>query len=153
MSNFNIFDSKYLYLFMPDGIEFIHNILENIGINSFKSLKARDKGLIVIKKLFDLELIEIFHWGKYDNIIRPLNLNKEQTINFIETVWFDNADFSDFSSMPMFKYKEWYLKGLNDMGLTHTTDWKKFVQEKIVDLEKWIEENKLKNTAYNNGYK
>jgi hypothetical protein len=107
-------------------------------------LEARQEGLSILQNLFKLKLIEIFHWGKHHEIIKQLDLNTKQTIKFIDVTWFEGADFEDFVDMPMFKYKDWYLNALKNEGLTHTTNWKSFVEEKIGNLEKWIEENKPK---------
>lgn len=48
--------------------------------------------------------------------------------------------------MPMFRYKNWYLKALEREGLTNTTYWRTFVNEKIGDLETWIKVQKQKQS-------
>lgn len=70
-------------------------------------------------------------------------MTNSEIMNLIEEVWFIGADTPDFYGMPMFKYKDWYIQKLEALGLTHTgPDWKWFVENKIGDIEKWIEENK-----------
>ncbi|MBO0324184.1 hypothetical protein J0X14_17880 [Muricauda sp. CAU 1633] len=141
----NIFDEQNLDLFIPnDGVEFIYSILQNLGYRDFTTKKARKHGLDVLNKLFELDLIEIFSWGKHHDLLNNLNLTKNQTIKLIDNIWFVGADFEDFLNMPMFRHKDWYLKALDNEGLTSTTNWKTFVNEKIGDLEQWIEKNRPK---------
>jgi hypothetical protein len=137
----DLFQEKHIELFMPDGIEFIYNILENIcHSKDFKSTEVKREGLNVISILCDLDIIEVFHWGKLEPNISKTNFSKEDLINFVEKVWFEGANTQDFYSMPMFTYKKWYLDALEKKGLTIFTHWKTFVKEEIGDLEKWIEE-------------
>lgn len=140
----NIFDEKNIELFSPEGVEFIYNILDSVGITDFKSLEAKNIGLTIIKKLFGLGLIEVYHWGTYHEDLNGQELSLKQIIALIEKVWFVGADYPDFFGMPMFKYKDWYLKALEKEGLTITTNWKTFVKEEIGDLEQWIEKNRPK---------
>ncbi|PIB31347.1 hypothetical protein BFP77_01905 [Maribacter sp. 4U21] len=140
MTNKELFDN--IHLFMPDGVEFIHDILENIGHISFRTEEVKRDGLEIIRKLLELNLIEVFHWGEHHKIIYNLDFTLEQTVKYVDNIWFIGADVSDFYGMVMFKYKDWYLQALEKEGLTHTTYWKVFVQEKIGDLEKWIEKNR-----------
>ena len=145
MTNQELFASKNTELFMPDGVEFIYNVLENIGFVNYTSIEAKEKGLDAIQKLLELELIEVFHWGEYHNELKDKDISNEEIMKHIDEVWFIGADFEHFISMPMFKYKNWYLNSLEKEGLTMTTNWKKFVKEKIGDLEQWIEENRPKD--------
>ncbi|MCF8716464.1 hypothetical protein JM658_16680 [Joostella atrarenae] len=145
MKNETLFDEKYINLFSPDGIEFIYSILQSLGYLDFKSSEAREKSISVIERLFELDLIEIFHWGDYQNMLKDRQFTTSETITHIKKVWFVGADFSDFYRMPMFKFKEWYLNSLREQGLEECTDWKIFVEEKIGSLEQWIEENRPKD--------
>ena len=142
-----LFQQKNIDLFHPEGVEFIYSILQNLGYRDFTSKQARIHGLQVIRQLFEMDLIAVFHWGEHHNLLSNLGLNKDQTIQLIDNIWFPSADYSDFLGMPMFGHKEWYLEALKRAGLTSTTDWKTFVKDKIDDLEQWIEENRPKNTT------
>ena len=143
--SFNIFDKTNILLYEPyDGVEMIYRILENINHLECTTKNARRDGLRVINKLFELELIEVFHWGSYENELRGKKLSIFEKMMYLQELWFIGADFGDLASMPMFKYKDWYVKNLENLGLTHYTDWKVFVEEKIGDIEKWIEKNRPK---------
>lgn len=143
-----LFDKKKILLFEPyDGVEFIYSILQNIGhYPNFTTLKARREGLIVIYQLFKLDLIEIFHWGKYHDELKDKKLSIFEKMMYIQELWFIGANFEDFHNMTMFKYQDWYMSELEKLGMNHTTDWKEFVKIKIGDLEKWIEENRPEKT-------
>lgn len=141
-----LFDNRHIDVFSPyDGVEYIYSILQNTGHHDFTTRKAREHGLAVIGGLFDLELIEVFSWGDYQKLFYNLNLDRNQIVKLIDNIWFIGADYSDFIGMPMFKHKDWYIKALEKLGMTHTTDWKTFVEKKIGNLEKWIEENRPKD--------
>ncbi len=75
MTSKEIFNSENIELFMPDGVEFIYSILQNIGFTNFTTNKARQNGLETIKKLLELELIEIFHWGEYHNKLKDKDIS------------------------------------------------------------------------------
>ena len=142
----NLFDNKHIFLFEPyDGIEYIYSILQNIGhYPDFKSLKARREGLMIINQLFELNLIEVFHWGDYENELKNKRLTTFEKMIYIQELWFIGANFEDFHKMPIFRYKNWYIEELEKLGMTHTTDWKEFVTNKIKNIGNWIEDNNPK---------
>lgn len=143
-----LFKEDYVELFMPDGVEYISTILENLGYtykNENSSL-AKENGMQVIEELFRLDLIEVFHWGKSHEKLKDLIFTESETISQINHLWYKGAQGPDFYSMPMFKYKNWYLKALEREGLTNTTYWRTFVNEKIGDLETWIKVQKQKQS-------
>lgn len=124
-------------------MEFIHSILQNIGYRDFTTKQARIDGLKVIAQLFDLDLIEIFHWGNHQNVLNGIKLDKSEIIKIIGNIWFVGADYSDFMGMSMFRHKDWYVEALKREGLKlNGMDWKTFVEEKIGNIEKWIEKNR-----------
>lgn len=143
----NIFDKKNILLFEPEnGVEMIYYILDNINhYNNFTTKEARRDGLTAINKLFELDLIEIFHWGEYESELENKELSIFQKMMYLQELWFVGADFGDFAGMPMFKFKDWYINKLKEFGLEEYNDWTKFVNEKIGNLENWILENKPKN--------
>ncbi|MBL7472915.1 hypothetical protein [Robertkochia sediminum] len=140
--NAQLFAEKNRELFMPDGVEYIYNILNNIGYSDYTSAEAKTEGMEVIKALFELDLIEVFSYGNYHLKFSNERLSVDEVLAHLDKVWFIGADFSDFVSMPMFKFKDWYLRALKEAGLTDTTEWNNFVREEIGDLQKWIGENR-----------
>ena len=142
----NIFHLKNIDLFMPnDGVEYIYSILQNLGYHDFTTRIAREHGLNTIRQLFELDLIEVFSWGKHQNLFSNLDFTAQQKMKLIENIWFVGADFSDFVEMVMFKHKDWYLKELVNEGLQTTgVNWKTFVDDRIGDLENWINQNRPK---------
>ena len=72
MTKEKLFRSKNIGLFMPEGVEFISSILFELGYtySNISSEKAREHGLDTIEKLFELELIEVFHWGNYEEKLK-----------------------------------------------------------------------------------
>jgi fructose-specific component phosphotransferase system IIB-like protein len=142
----NLFKEENLNIFTPDGIEFIHFILANIGYyqvlndKSHLTAQAREDGLKVVEILCDMELIEVFHWGQEIPNISKTNFEKTELIAFLRKVWKIGTETHEFDGLPMFIYKKWYLDALEKKGLTIYTNWKKFVEEEIGDLEQWIEE-------------
>ena len=140
MTNEELFNLKNVNLFHPEGIEFVSTILFGLGFE-YENLNtdyARKEGLRYINKLLELDLIEIFHWGKFQNKLENKELSKEQTFEYICKSWQPGANVPDFYDMPMFKYKNWYVKSLNNIGLTSTTNWNTFVTNKVGDIEEWI---------------
>ena len=125
MNHIDIFEKKNVLLFEPEnGVELIHYILQNTNhYKDFTTLKARRDGLRVINQLFELDLIEVFHWGKYEHELKDKELSAFEKMMYLQELWFIGADFEDFFSMPMFKYKDWYIKKLKDLGMTHYNDW------------------------------
>jgi hypothetical protein len=147
MSKLDIFYSRYINLFLPnDGVEFLFNIINELGYNVDKplSVKERENILFVIDQLFKLDLIYVFHWGKNHNEMKNKKYTIVETLNHINTMWFEKAYYPDYYGMIMFGHKKWYTDKLENLGLTETTNWEQFVKNKIGDLEKWIEENKPK---------
>lgn len=144
----NIFDEKNIDLFHPEGVEYLYSILQNIGFTEFKSKEARTKGLDIIKNLFGLGLVEIFHWGNQHKVLEGKDLSNKEIMEEIEKIWFVGSDFSDFFGMPMLKYRDWYIEALRDNGFQmRGVNWKTFVSEKIgdmADLRNWIEQNRPK---------
>ncbi len=143
----NIFKENNILLFEPyNGVEYIYSILQNIGLYpNFTSIESRRKGLITINELFKLDLIYFYHWGKYENELKNKELTIFEKMMYIQELWVIGSNFEDFHDMTMFKYKNWYIEGLENLGMTIYTDWKEFVKSEIGDLEKWIDDNRPKD--------
>lgn len=146
MEKINLFNKKYINLFCygGDGIEFFQSIMFSLGYSykELSSLKVKKDTLYVIEELLKLKLIEVFLWGEKHSEMKDKEYSIEEILKYINSIWFDEADYPDFYGMVMFKHKEWYTHKLEKLGMTHTTDWKWFVENKIGNLEKWIQENK-----------
>lgn len=139
----DIYNKCDLYLFHPQGIEYIYNILENLGYTNrqYSSDEARIEGLEIINSLFELNMIEIFSWNS-NNFNSDKNISNSEIMNRLENVWFVGADYPDFIQMPMFKYKQWYLEALEKKGFKQYEGlWNDFVKTHIVNLIQFIESN------------
>ncbi|WP_222984448.1 hypothetical protein [Flagellimonas meishanensis] len=134
-------------LFHPEGVEFISSILQNLGYtytNEFTE-EAREHGLNTIEKLLELELIEVYHWGDYNEKLNGKLIPNIRIMRYLAELWQKGAKTPDFYGMPMFKYQKWYLDALKKVGFEYRgIDWKSFVKEKLGDLELWIEQNRPK---------
>lgn len=144
----NIFKEN-VNLFAPYSNEYLFDFiyLLDYSDNDLKSVqqgkKIKFEVIDVIKKLLDLKIILIYSWCNNPELNNK-NLTIEETIFHIETIWFNGATFPDFYGMVMFGTQKWYADKLWEIGMTHTTNWESFVNEKIGDLEEWIEKNKPK---------
>ncbi len=150
MTKRELFDKKDKDLFHPEGIELISTILFALGYtyDNISSKEAREEGIALLKLLLDLDLIEVFHWGKLNEKLKDTSLSKKEILKHIEELWFKGANIQDFYGMIIFKYKDWYINALKREGLRFRgMNWKTFVKNKIGDLERWIEENRPKNTT------
>lgn len=143
-----IFKKEYhsLFTIYGHGVDTIQHILHSIGYE-YKDLgrkATRIEGLKIIELLLKNDIIYVSYWGKYHNIVKYLDLNIRQTMLYIETVWFEGANYMDFEEMISFGYKDWYLKKTKEYGIDINTDWDWFANEFVVNLKQWIEENKPK---------
>jgi hypothetical protein len=140
----NIFSKDYIDLFGPyDSIEFIHDILSNIGydFNKETSKEAKADGLAAIRKLLELNLIEVFHWGPEHSIRKGKSYTKEEILDYVDSIWKEGMKFPDFYDLIMLKYKDWYINALEEEGMTKYTDWRTFVNSKIRNIEDFIKKH------------
>ncbi|WP_298364850.1 hypothetical protein [uncultured Lutibacter sp.] len=146
MDKLNIFDNKYINLFLPnDGVEFLFNIINDglgYNVNKPSSLHEREETLFIIEKLFKLDLIYVFHWGENHEKMKNEKFTIAETLNYINSIWFEKAYYPDYYGMVMFGHNKWYTNKLESLGMTDRTDWKWFVKNKIGNLEKFIEDNR-----------
>ncbi len=139
MTDQEFYSAKNVDIFSPDGVELLNRLIEWTTAIPIYTPEAREYGLELIEKLLEKELIEVFRWAN------PVNdFSKEGILNYLKSVWFVGADYLDFLSMPMFKYKDWYLNALEQRGLTSTTFFRTFVEEEIGDIGAFIEEHRPK---------
>lgn len=148
----NLYDN--INLFCPGTNEFIFDFIYQLGYSDkdLKKLKGRKKikkeVLEVLQYLIELDILSVKLWLHKPELNKK-RISTNQTINEIDKVWFINARYPDFYNMVLFGVPDWYYKSLKKNGFSETMDWKTFVEEKIGNLEQWIENNKPKNTNYN----
>ncbi|MGO4919482.1 hypothetical protein [Maribacter spongiicola] len=140
MKTISDYISNHIDVFCPNSNELLLDFIHNLGYNNFDSLEVKLDVLRIIEILLDLDLIYRYKW--YD---KSLKLNKEQTINNISDIWTENVKYEDFYNMVYFGSTDWYVKKLENLGMSQTTDWRCFVKNKIGDLEKFIQSEKPKN--------
>lgn len=103
--------------------------------------KLKEKTLEFIKILLEKKLLDIYT-SKFNT---KWNLSVEESIDKIDAIWKENASYTELISLIYFTRQKWFYQKLKSSGYDFMTDWKKFVEEKIGDLEKWIEENRPKD--------
>lgn len=140
----NIFQSKYLDLFTDFGygVNSLSDILQSLGYNieNLNSSRAKTEAIDAIGQLLEKEIIYVIHWGKHHDIIK--NLNHKQILIFINEIWFENANYTDFFEMVTFKYTDWYNNKLKEAGIGVNTDWEWFGKEFVPNMEEWIKEKR-----------
>ncbi|MBO0324181.1 hypothetical protein J0X14_17865 [Muricauda sp. CAU 1633] len=144
MTTKELFDPKHIDIFIPDNIEFISFILTSLGYGNTNesSEEAREHGLDTIEKLLELELIEVFSWGHYEDKLKGKEIPLIKKMRYMAELWPKGAKRGDFYEMPMFKYKDWYLEALERDAKDFDT-YEDFFK-KIGNLEQWIEQNRPK---------
>ena len=146
---------KYLNLYCPLSTEhlwdFIAEVLDKnkIEFGSFKNKSLKKEVLEIISKLLNDNLIYVGNEWLNQSTIKRWNLSNEEIIKKIDEIWFESAEYPDFFNMIWFGFEDWYKNKIKNLGMTNTINWETFVNYKIGDLEKWIEENKPKNNIDN----
>jgi hypothetical protein len=139
MTDKEFYSAKNVELFIPDGVEFLGSILDYTKTHPRNTSEARTYGLELLGKLLEKELIEVFRWAN------PVNdFSKEGILNYVKSVWFVGADYPDFYGMPMFKYKDWYLKALEDNWSNTDLYFDTWVEDEIGDIGAFIEQHRPK---------
>ncbi|MCE2612663.1 hypothetical protein LVD13_06745 [Flavobacteriaceae bacterium D16] len=140
----DLFSKEHIDLFCPyDSLEFIHNILSNIGygFENEASKEAKADGLAVIRKLLELNLLEVFHWGPEHSSRKGKSYTNEEILDYVDAIWKEGTQYPDFYGLVMFKYKDWYTNALEEEGLTMFTDWRTFANTKIGNIEDFIKKH------------
>jgi len=140
----SLFKKEYIDIFSPYSFEFLNIFIGQLGFfqKDYDEPKVKETVLSVLKFMFELDIIKINNWmnHKYAN---DYKMSSIEIIEKIDSLWFKGIQYPDFYGIAYFEMKEWYISKLEQLGMTPTTDWKIFVEEKIGgDLEKWIKENK-----------
>tara|TARA_R110000868_G_C10905294_1_gene764578 strand:+ start:398 stop:712 length:315 start_codon:yes stop_codon:yes gene_type:complete len=73
------------------------------------------------------------------------DLSNQSIISIINEKWLPNISDEEFYNLVWFKFQDWYTTKLSKKGLTYySINWNEFINEKIGDLEQWIQHNKPK---------
>ena len=148
MKPINIFDKEYIQLFVygNDGIETFDRIMFSLGYtyDNISTNEARESALHAIKQMLNYDLIRIHHWGEDNNYFKTQNLSNREILLVLRAKWKMGLDIPDFYGLVIFNLSDWYIIALEEEGMTHTTDWRLFVENKIGDLKQWIEEKRPK---------
>src|SRR5690606_40910780 len=133
------------------GIELLPEIIGLLGYGNYQydDKKTRDDVLSTLKILLELDVIYIFKWFNNPEL-NEKTMSIDEILSTIDRLWFKGAEYPDIYGIVMFGPQKWYIDNLRKMGLSDTTDWKWFVNNKIGDLEKWIKTNAPKKTNHNN---
>ncbi len=144
MINNYIFNKNYIGLFSPYSNEYLYNYIYELGYTDKDSgnWKCRFIVLSTINYLLENKIIYIYDWPNHPSINKKLS--NEDIIKTIDKSWLQESKYPDFFGMVIFGTSQWYKDNLERLGMTIYTDWNKFVQSEIGDLEKWIENNKPK---------
>ena len=150
MTKNELFKKENIGLTCPETFEFLSEMIGILGYSIYDSEEVRKEVFETLKILFELDILKIYKWYSRPELNNQ-QLTIEETLNHIDRIWFKKAEYPDFYNMMMFSGSDWYVKKTKSLGLTMTTNWEWFVENKIRDgdLEKWIEENRPKNTNHN----
>ncbi|MDG2193281.1 MAG: hypothetical protein P8K77_00200 [Polaribacter sp.] len=139
----NIFKNGYINLFCPNSNEYLFDYIYALGFKDIdsKNWKPRLVILSVLEYLFRLKIINVYSWPNHPELEKK-GMTIKETIETIDKLWSNNATFPDFYGIVMFENQKWYTEALEKKGLTQTTNWEKFIENEIGDLEKFIEDNR-----------
>ena len=134
---------KNVNLFAPHSFEYIHMLLNQLKYTSkeYDKKSVREDAIDALKLLFEIEILSIYQWVN-NSELNKTKLSKLEILSKIESLWLTRSRQDDFYDIVIFGSQEWYIEELKDLGLTHTTDWKWFVENKIGNLEDWIKKNR-----------
>ena len=141
----DLFKKEYIGLLCPHSFEFLNHLIGQLGYSQeqYDNLKVKQNVLNVIKLLFDLGILTVHDWVNNKDLNNE-NLTSVDIINKIDDLWVKGIKYPDFYNIILFGTSGWYVKKLENLGMTPTTNWETFVKDKIGNLEKWIEDNRPK---------
>jgi len=143
-----IFKKEYIGLFTEygHGVDTIQHILHSIGYTyqNIDRKKTREHGLSVIEDLLKNDIIHVTFWGKHHDILNHLELNKRQTMLYLNHVWNEGATYMNFEEIINFYFQKWYLNALTNEGINVNTDWDWFGDKFIPNLPNWIDKKRPK---------
>ncbi len=131
-------------LYCPFAVELLFDFFGEFEIrtNETYTTEKKKKVLSKIRQMLDKEILFLSE-RKNDKFIK-WNFSTDEAIRRLENLWNDDTQFSDFYNMVWFGYQEWYIDKLHSLGFKKAENWNDFLNEKIGDLEQWIEENRPK---------
>jgi N-dimethylarginine dimethylaminohydrolase len=144
----NIFEEEYNIALNPFALEGLWD-LKSFFKDKIKYLKFNELKYLTIETLSFLltnDLIYILEPNWMENKeFNKINISDDEIINKIKNNWTENISDDELYNLVWFKFQDWYRESLESKGLTvYTIKWNEFINEKIGDLEKWIEEHKPK---------
>jgi|GEM_PF-4678260 hypothetical protein len=148
MITINVFSTKYNGVFHPFGIESLYHL----------AVYIREKNIDIELDDLNTLTLEVFQYLINNNIIyvlennwmknkelNKIKLSNNDLIKNIKEKMSSSKSMDEFYDFYWIKYQNWYREGLENKGLNvYTIKWNEFINERIGDLEKWIEENKPK---------
>ncbi len=142
----DLFKKENINLLCPYSFEFLNHLIGQLGYNqeSYDDLNVKQNVLNTLNYIFDLEILEVYDWINNPQL-KNQDMSYKEIVSAIDDLWVKGIEYPDFYGIVLFGPKGWYVKKLEKMGMTHTTDWQNFIEDKIGDLEKWIEKNKPKH--------
>lgn len=140
----NFFEERFIGVFCPESNETILDFIYLLGYTdlTINTKQCKKDTLALIKVLLELDILEIYKWGKYEYLLKDIHFETNEILLLLERMWFEGIKYSDFYGIAIFGNTDWYVKKIRLEGLTYTTDWKTFVKEKIGNLEDWIQKNR-----------
>ncbi len=144
----DVFSKKYSLILNPYSLESFEQLTiflsEKDKTITFKKLK--NNSIDVFSFLLENKIIYVLEsdWMRKKGY-KNTKLNNEEIIKTLKEKWNIDTSFEVLYNLFWFKYQDWYTESFVQKGLTiYTTNWNLFLNEKIGDLDKWIEENKPK---------
>lgn len=146
MRNSFYFNKEKIGLFCPGSFEFINHLIGQLGYSQddYDNENVKESILKFLEFLFELDIIKIYSL-EYGYKPNQGSLSKKEALDYINLKWKKNFEYQDFYNLVLIGPQDWYIQKLEALGMTPTTNWITFVEEKIVNLEQWIEENKPDN--------
>lgn len=144
--NLDIFSEKYNSILHPFHLEnldqlsvFIKNKNNHLP---FKELKKET--LEIISFLLENDIVYALEQNWMGNKeFKKTKLSNKDIIDKINNNWREDTSWEEFYFMLWFKFQDWYTTKLSAKGLTYySVDWNKFINDKIGNLEQWIQDNK-----------
>lgn len=134
-----------LKFYCPYYIELLFDYFGEFKIKTNERYTKDNKDKVLNSILEMLTNKVIFVSEKKKSEFVKWNDSNKIIIERINSMWTENANFSDFYEMVWFGYEDWYINALKKEGYRKEKySWNDFVKTKIGDLEKWIDENKPK---------
>lgn len=133
--------------YIPFTIELLFDFFGkyDIKINDNYTRDSKEKVLKAISILLEQKIIFVGNWSDNKEFI-IWELSNSEILLQIDLLWKKDIKFHEFYNLVWFGYQKWYIDGLNNKGFgKEKISWNIFIEERLGNLELWIEENKPKN--------